>query len=49
MMLRTLALLPIFVLLSGEQALVLFAPLPLTILLMESVASRRVAPRMALA
>ena len=40
-MARILPLVPLFILLSGEQALVLMAPLPLTLLLVQGMGSLR--------
>jgi len=43
-MIRALPLIPLFILLSGEQALVLMAPLPLTLLLVQAIGSWRGGP-----
>jgi hypothetical protein len=43
-MARILPLVPLFILLSGEQALVLMAPLPLALMLVQGASSLRGGP-----
>ena len=43
-MARILPLVPLFILLSGEQALVLMAPLPLMVLLVQGIGALRGGP-----